>query len=314
MRDELGRSGRPRWIGPVRDDECAADLEALHAVSRRGLPTMVETSKEYATRLERREERGAVMGFLRGMAGRPRLATALAGGAFALVFLFVPISYQRTVGHDVVFTLSGTGQDVPEMAKEMKAALHAEDLQVRVAVSGTETVQRCSARVPMRSKGEVERLAGSYAAKLAASGVGAAFTVTPVVEKHTGNVYLAAANAVIHIRVGDRSAEEIADDIRSQLADAGVAGAEVDVTREENCARICVRAPEGSSQDFPEVQCEEMDNPPEGAQCFKLELKRTPGMTDADLIAEVERQLREQGLSGTVTMDGNGCPKVEFDK
>ncbi|MFH1679087.1 MAG: hypothetical protein ABIH26_00405 [Candidatus Eisenbacteria bacterium] len=307
-----------RRTGPVRKEAYSVDLEALRSASRRGLPAFSETSRSLIESIENRRKRGAWMGLMRGIIERPRLATVLVGGALAAVMLFVPISYERTVGHEVAFTLSGMSpgaEAVSEIAKEMKSAIGADRVGVRMAVAagGTSGAEHTlTARVPDGSHGRVERLAASYAAVLAKRGAGATFSVSPVRDLVRSNVYLAAANSIINIRVGDRSADEIADDIRWQLESAGVVGAEVDVSTDEGCARICVRASAEGNPELPEIQCETEGEADQ--KCLRLELRRTPEMTDADLIADIERQLAEQGLSGTVTLDGDGCPKVELDE
>lgn len=198
-----------------RKEAYSVDIEALRAASRRDLPSFSETSTSWIEWIANRKKRGVVMKLTRGIIDRPRLATGLAGCAIAAVLLFVPISYEKTVGHDVAFTLSGMtpgAEAVAEIAKEMKESI----------------------------------------------------------------------------------------------------GAEVDVSREDGRARICVRASAEGNPGIPEIRCEtESGTDP---TCVRIEVRRTPGMTDADVIADIERQLAEQGLSGTVTLDGAGCPKVELDK
>jgi hypothetical protein len=304
-----------RRTGAVRMDAYSADIEALRSASRRALPPFSKTSRSCVEMLASRKKRGVFMGLKRGIIERPRLATGLAGGALAAVLLFVPISYERTVGHDVAFTLSGIrpgARAVSEIANEMKDAVGAERVEVRLMGGASGIEHTLTARVPDGSHGRVERLAASYAGALAKRGTDAAFSVSPVRARARSNVYLAAAHSIINIRVGDRSAEEIADDIRRQLESAGVTGADVDVSRDEDRARICVRVGADGNNELPEIRCETDGDGEE--KTVKLEIRRTPETTDADVIADIERQLAEQGLSGTVTLDGAGCPKIELNE
>jgi len=322
MDERRGSEGKdPRRTGPVRVETCSADFEALRAASRRRLPTFAETARSFAETMRKREERGVVMKVLYGWRARPRLATFAVGTLVADAFLVVPISFDRTVGHEVSFTLAGFeagSGTVTEIAKEMGGVLGAEKLEVRLAasadagVSGAAPEHRLVARIAERSGKKAEAAASAYAAALATRGIAADFAVAPVRERVRSNVYLAAANSIINLRTAGRSAEEIASDLRSQLESAGVTGAEIDVTSDEDCAKVCVRVPGENCESLPEIQCEIGDAP--DGRAVKIKMCRTPGMTDADVIADIERQLAEQGLSGTVTLDGTGCPKIELDE
>lgn len=322
MDERRASEGRdPRRTGPVRADDCSVDFEALRAASRRGLPTFAETARAFADTMRKRQERGVVMRFLYGWHARPRLGALAVGTLVAAAFLVVPISFDRTVGHEVSFTLAGFeagSSTVTEIAKEMGGVLGAERMEVRLAapadasVSGAVPEHRLVARTAERSGKKAEAAASAYAAALAARGIAADYAVAPVRERVRSNVYLAAANSIINLRTAGRSADEIASDLRSQLESAGVTGAEIDVTSDENCSKVCVRVPGGNCESLPEIQCEIGDAP--GGQAVKIKMCRTPGMTDADVIADIERQLAEQGLSGTVTLDGTGCPKIELEK
>ncbi len=305
-----------RRADSVRVDACSVDLEALRAASRRGLPSFAETRERFTDAMLKREERGVVMRFLHGWSARPRLATLAVGSLLAAVFLFVPISYDRTVGQEVTFTVHGldtAGASATGIAEEMKEALGADRIEIRMAGAGNGAAEPVfAARVPVPSRKNVEKSASSFAATLASRGIAADFAVEPILDRHRGNVYLAAANEIINVRCAGRSPDEIASDIRTQLESAGVMGADVDVTSEGGRTRICLLVPGNDCSSLPEIQCD-TDPAPDGRQA-KIKICRTPGMTDADLIAEIERQLQEQGLSGTVTLDESGCPKIELDE
>jgi hypothetical protein len=304
---------------PVRDEKYSVDLEALRSTSRRGLPDFAATTTTLLQFLENRKERGVLMRFLRRLAERPRVATALAGCGLCAVLLFVPISYDKTVGHEVILEMpvSVLGEAaVEKIADDLGAVLGSEDVRIRLGTAKRSGISNHSitARVAGGSRDALERETAALAARLAGSGVDAAFAVSPIVERVRGNVYLAAASTIIHIRAEDEyaSADEMADDIRSQLEAAGMTDPDVEVDMSGGCTRICVRATSGAGDgELPEIRCEAAD----GAEkdCLKLEVRRTPGMSDADLIAEIERQLAEQGHSGTVILDENGCPKIEMD-
>lgn len=235
--------------------------------------------------------------------------------ALAALLLFIPFSYERTVGHDVTVAIEGSGVDresAMRLGDDLGALLETEDVKVRLlAAAAADLRYALTARVSGRSESETERLAVAYAGGLAGEGYGTEVSISPVREKVTGNVLVAAANSLVSIRIDTegKSADEIADDLRTQLDDAGVYDTEVEVSDDGDCRRILVRARDGDGP-LPDITCE----PEPGADCKKIMIRHDGEMSEADLIAEVERQLAEQGLSGTVTIDENGYPKIEFDE
>jgi hypothetical protein len=162
------------------------------------------------------------------------------------------------------------------------------------------------ARVGSPSRASVEAATAALARLLAERGMDAEFGVTVVRQEVSGNVYAMALDKALEIRVDSagKSVEEIAEEIRSRLEDAGLPNPEVTVSEEGTMMKIAVRAcgEEMPCEELPEfdinVDGMDMDSP----NARRIEVRRTPDMTDADVIAEVQRQLREQGVDAEVTI------------
>jgi hypothetical protein len=311
--DDERFGNRSRETDPFRGETYAADSRAFRSASARNLPTPADTTRALLRALEDREKGGILMRSIRGLRNRPRLATALATAGMAALLLFVPISYQHTTGHEVTLELAAPGltdEALTRIGQDLEHALG----------SGPVTVQRAPApdlpatliaRVDHRSRTGVRRQAAAFAAGLAGRGIETTASVSPLRETVRGNVYLAAASTIVNLRIetAGRSEAEVAEDVRAQLVEAGVPDPEVDVDLQGDCAKICIRAPRESCDELPDIECGTGDG---SARAVKIKVHRTEGMTDADVIADVENQLAAQGLSGTVTLDADGLPRVEI--
>jgi hypothetical protein len=314
------RLGSSRGTGPFHAETYSVDLEALRSTTRRGLPTLAVTTSSLLRSLENRKERSAWMGFPRRLKEHPRAATLFAGCIVGVILLLVPISYDKTVGHEVSLQMPSSTlgeQAIGKIAGDLGDALRSDEVRISLGVAnqGGAAGPSITARVVGASREDLERETAAVAARLAGKGINATFAVSPIIERVRGNVYLAAASSIVRIRAHEEyaSADEMVDDIRSQLEAAGVTDSEVSVDMSGGRTRICVRAlSETPAGVLPEIQCETEPGVDEG--CLKLQVRRTPGMSDADVIAEIERQLAEQGHSGEVTLDENGCPRIELEE
>ena len=307
-KNDSGRRKSGSW-----ESEFHADLGALRQESGRDLPSKVETSRVLSRALQREEEGGFWMRLHRNGSEKGRWIGLAGAAAVAAILLFVPISFDKTVGHEVHAELMAGPAGAEELgwaADQAGTAFESGRIMVR---AGQDASLNLSVRVQERIRERVVSRVAQFATDLAEHGIAADFTITPVRERITANIYAAAANSLRTIRVDTegRSAEEIAADLRAQLADAGLDDAQINVSMEGNCKRICVRAEGAEGHDLPNIECGD-GGAPEG--CALLKIERTEEMSDTDVIAEIERQLASQGLSGTVTLDADGCPKIEMSE
>lgn len=304
----------------MRDKDYRRDLEALRAASRRELPTRADSSRALQAMLEdRADRRGGLLMTTLGKTHRRRwVSTTLAAVAAIIALFFIPVSYDVVVGHEVSLDLHGASLDqvqAQSLATELGAAVGSDDTSVRhVMFSGPSNGSRytVSARVKDRTRGRVEQIAADFAAGLMQRGVQTNTSVRQLIERVTGSVCTAAASSVAEIWIDTegRSPDEIAEDIQTQLSDAGLDDANVAVDMENGCCQISIQVPESHEGDLPEIRCRDAEG--DACQTMPIEVHRTPEMSDEDIIAEIERQLAEQGLSGTVTIDSEGQVRVEM--
>lgn len=247
---------------------------------------------------------------------RPVLATLLATVAVLAILFVIPISYERTAGHDVTLTLAGTGLDAAALgriASELKGALAVPGVRVRQA-NDTVTMEASSAE---RSRRTVEATAEAFAATLNSKGIATETRVVPRTEHVSSNVYAVAMNRAIELRIerAGRSPAEIEADVRRQLEAAGITNSEVHYTQDGDQNKLEVRAQGGSSgepRDF-KIEIGGTGDDAINSNLHRFEVRRTAGMTDADVKADIERQMREAGVQGEVTVE-NGRVEVKVHK
>ena len=136
-------------------------------------------------------------------------------------------------------------------------------------------------------------------------------------ERISTNVYDFARSRAIELRItsSGRTPAEIEADIRAQLESAGLDNPQVRATKEGDQTQVQIQAGSSSSegeQKF-DIKLIGRDDQPLDASLHRFELERRPGMTDADVKAEIERQMREAGVEGSVTV-GDGKVNVEVAK
>jgi hypothetical protein len=295
----------------------AEDLAALRSVSSRDLPPWSDIERAPA-RTAVAAPGGILMSALRRLKSHPWLSTGLVAAAAAVALLFIPISYQRVTGSNLELAVSGDpgSGEIRRIAGEVREIF--QPASIRVAASDADV--RLSVEVGDRSWKQVARLAQAYVKGLAARGIAAEARVAPRLETAHGSVYAAAANIIeIRIQSEGKSDAEIAAEIQSQMAAAGVPDAEVEVHTDGDRRQIGVMIrrergpddppePEGECANFRiSVDGQEPNDPDE--KRVEVRLHRTPEMTDEDLIAEARRQLDEQGVDADVTIE-NGRIKI----
>lgn len=240
---------------------------------------------------------------------RPWLATACVVAALAVILLAVPISYTRTTGYEVRLSLAGNATGVEQVgtiAKEFKEALHAES--VMVTAGRSESLLR--AKLGPSPRPFVEAAARAFAGNLTERGIPATASVRPVTERISTNLYAYAAGRIIEIRVNSagKTDEQIAEEIRQQLDGSGLLNPSVTVEREGDRTKIeimgeCDKDAGGCDQLATTRVTIDGKEPGSGTP-IRLQIKfdKDNPPPDAEIEAEAERQLKEQGVNADVTV------------
>ena len=305
-----------------RKNELERDLESLRNVTDRDLPSIHHMARtlaaQAAVRIRRPVEEGFWMRSRRSLSARPGLSAAVAVVLVAVVLGIVPVSYERTVGHEVTLSLAAPAPAAPaidRIATEFERALGAGDVRVTPGLgSGGATL---AARVSGRSEKNVGRTATAFANALRAQGIAADARVTPRVQRVSSNLIARAMDRAIELRIerAGRSPAEIEADVRAQLEAAGLQNPQVRVTQDGDQTRVEIHS---DSQDAAgerkiEVHLQATGDETLTPRLHPFHVERKPGMTDADVRAEIERQMREAGVQGDVSVE-NGKVEVKIRK
>lgn len=232
MNDFTDRSRRHAGAGHEADGEIARDLAALAEDTRAETPlahTMLRARNRAATRAG-----SPMMAAFRFLSMRPLLSTLAAVALGLFVAFGLPISFDRTVGHDVALTLDASSLDAAHagaIAREMKSVLGAENVQLEAEAGNAGTRYELSASVPNRDSGAVRTAASALASALSAAGIPAHAEVTPRTEHVSGTMYAYAADRVVRISMDGKSDAQVESEIRNALLAAGLTDADVTVER-----------------------------------------------------------------------------------
>ena len=294
--------------------EAAKDLELLARRSRVRLPSLSDTARAVAARETRRETMG--MGANKGVR-RPAWVAAGAAAAIALALLFVPVSYDRTVGHELSFTVSGAqlaDSDVKGLVDVLNTQIG--EAPVRVSVGDRAEIL---ARFDDKSRFEVESVAKALQSELTSKGLEANYEVTPIKETVSSNVYAFAAAQWSDIRVetAGRSDAEIENDIRSQLASMGFLIDEVSYESTADGAKMRLEATApGGARVVAETahKGEPGAHADESINIMMLDPSEMKGKSDAEIKEMVEAQLRERGIFDAVVTVENGKIEVSAER
>jgi len=271
------------------------------------------------------------------MNNRPWFATAAVAGIFVIASLVVPFSYEKVTGHDLTLSLSGT-QDMAQVqaiAKELKAAVHAGGVQVRMENQNGALTYVFTARVPASAGIDAAAVGHTFASQLEERGFTASAQATPVREKVSGNVYAYARDVVVRVEMSGKNASQIEAEIRQQLAAAGITNTQVNVVDEAGQRKVTVEAQSTGSDpnvEHPNLQLELTKDgqvmPPGDGQSIEVrKLKTDTGMnlemtfkkdgrstqatvpnvdrmSDADLAAALQSQLVAAGFNVNVKVEG----------
>lgn len=291
--------------------EVAKDLDFLARQSRVDVPSLGDTARAVAARETRKETMG-MMGLK-----RPAWGFAAATAAIALALLFVPVSYEQTVGHELSFTVSGAqlaASDVDGLVNVLTTQIGEAPGNVRLhkinILDGDKS--EISARFEGKSRAEVEAVAKALQSELNSKDLEASYELTPIRETVSSNVYAYAAAQWQDIRVETvgRSDAEIENDIRSQLANIGFGNADVRYETTPDGAKMRVEA---TSDDGHQLVAESEHTGGPGGEpvnIMMLDPSETKGKSDAEIKALIEDKLRERGIYDAEVTVENG--KVEI--
>jgi hypothetical protein len=297
-------------------DIVGSDLKALGDQSKRHLPTIDETAQALWKHNLRRSKEGSLMKALHSLKTHPTMTTVLGIAIVAAVLLAVPISYTRTTGYQATLEIADAGGvDMDAIAEEFGKALDTEDVMVMAGFNGG---GRIFANLPVRSAGTLEIITSSFARALIQRGVSASAEVEPVTEQVTGNVYAAAANEIIEIRIDSEGLtdEEIEDEIRTQIEAAGFDACLVDVQTGDGEKRIeigiqCDPEEVGAGGPCPvRISIDGMEPPPDGeyATAHVMELRvPSEGKTPEEVEAEAKEHLKAMGFDATTEIEIEDC-------
>jgi hypothetical protein len=260
---------------------------------------------------------------------RPWLAPAAAALA-VVASLLIPFSYQKTTGYDLAVALGAS-----EAAKTQALAKHlSEDFgatSVSINSDGGELL--VTGRIPADKARGLKGRVDALAAVLKEQGMTADVSVEPVVETVSGSLYAMTRDAVVKVDITatGRTPAEIEADVVRQLQAAGLNDAQVSVTQADGQTTVQIFAhgdgasatggtgahalPDGGgwvssgggSGEHPEFEFT-IDGQSPGADKKMATVQIQPGdapKSDAELEAELERQLAAQGFpSDVVVRDG----------
>lgn len=292
--------------------EVAEDLGALARMSRLDAPTLAETARRIAAR---EAERGKTMGERLAGIGPPAWGVAAAVAAIALVLLFVPVSFDRTIGHELQLRVEGTqlaGADADGLAEVLHKQLGDAPLAVRLGENAEVTGEFRG-----KSRAEVAAVASALVKELSAKGLTARYEVAPITEQVSSNVYAYAASQFrdLTVSTAGRSDFEVENEIRAQLQGMGFLNPDVRFTRGDDGSELRFEAEDAQGHKVGGEARHEMKGGSPGQEpdlnILMIDPAELKGKSEAEMKAIVERRLRERGVhDATVTVE-NGKVKVE---
>lgn len=255
------------------DELIESDLQALARGTTRGLPTTDDTRR--ALDAARAAKPGAIMSKIR----KPMYVGAITLAAAAAI-LVCPVPYSHQRGWDLSITRSD------------------------------------GKTIHVHLRGNDRRRAEARALALAAGGK---VQLSPVNERVWGSVYAMAEEKWLQVDIdlAGKSDAEVQDEITSQLAAEGWATDEVSVQRNGDSTDVQITA-NGVDDDGTEMRVVSQSKTEGAAAADRLEIRgfdirRTPGMTDAELKQKILDEMQARGVTGSVTVDG-GKVRIEATK
>jgi hypothetical protein len=257
------------------------DLAAFRKMTEQDVPELSHVARAVRNRQSRSEER-ALMKLFRD---HPFMAPAAMTLAVLFLVMFVPVSFDRTVGQDVSLKLSGAALDearVKALATEMKSQLGAESVEVHAEAGAGAPSLEFRAFVASKSDAQAHDVLNAFQRALTEQGLQVATSLKPRVERVSGNVAAYAAERVIRINTQGKSAAQIESEIRSAMIDAGMDNVQVSVTdRPEGGREVRIEANHEATQPGQEIE-----EP-------QLVLEGEGQMTDANMLRVKMRKLKD---------------------
>jgi hypothetical protein len=285
----------------------ALEMDVLREASKRDLPPLVETERALRIAAMAQPQGGMFMRMLETMKSRPRSTAALVGGALFAAVLFLPVSYERTVGHTVTVHVAGAPQSPAPLARLVKKALHAESVQVRAEAGGASSQLTLTARLPLRSGQQAEQLTQALLSTLREQKLTATAEVAARKERTSGRVYAMALDKLIRIHVDTtgKTDTQVADEIRNQLESSGVHSPTVSFERKDGTSQMQISADVEGRQVKVVRHTKDDSHPTVDVEIGGIDDHRDPGMTDDQLRDKIKRQLEARGLTADVTVVGD---------
>ncbi|HET9886756.1 MAG TPA: hypothetical protein VFR10_04525 [bacterium] len=229
------------------------DLAAFRKMTEQDVPELSHVARAVRNLPSQSEER-ALMKLFRN---HPFMAPAVMTLAVLFLVMFLPVSFDRTVGQDVSLKLSGVALDqarVKALATEMKSQLGAEHVEVRTEENTGTPSFEFRAFVASKSDRQAHYVLDAFHRTLTEQGLLVTTSLTPRVERVSGNVAAYAAENVIHINTQGKSASQIESEIRSAMIAAGMDNVQVSVTdRPEGGREVRIEAERETTQPGQEI-------------------------------------------------------------
>jgi hypothetical protein len=279
------------------------DLAAFRQITEQNVPELSHVARAVRNRQSRSEER-ALMKLFRS---HPFMAPAVMTLAVLFLVMFLPVSFDRTVGQDVSLKLSGVALDqarVNALATEMKSQLGAEKVEVRAEENAGTPSFEFRAFVASKSDQQARYVLDAFHRTLSEQGLQVATSLSPRVERVSGNVAAYAAENVIRINTQGKSASQIESEIRSAMIDAGMDNVQVSVTdRPEGGREVRIQAEREATQPGQEIAEPQLilegEAQPADAQTLRVKVKHLKD--DAGVFTLVV-DVQSQDRSATVTI------------
>ena len=306
------------------------DLRALAEVTSRDVPELAQVMAA-ARPLGSKQVRNP---FASRFALRLLVPGAVAAGLLALL---VPVSYERTAGHDVNLAVaSAAGEPRADLvAGAVRSALGASVMAT--TATGRPNEIQLHAYVPVETVRDPAALVRTLARVLTERGYVVRTSVVPRHERSSGSVYAYARSHWFRVESQGKTSPDIEANLRRKLDEAGLARTSVSVSGDERGREIRLQSNEprtsGPGRSIG-VEVGPGDRAASGlsivtsriatahdgvvlhaqvtahGQTVSVEVPHTESMSDAALAAEVESRLARAGVHAHVRAKG-GTLQIE---
>ena len=314
----------------VRPTPIEGDLRALAEVTRRDVPALAQVVAAARAAEPRRSHNP----FASWLALRLLVPGAV---VVAVLMLLVPVSYERTVGHDVDLTVA-TSAGAPRsdlLAGPLRSVLGASSI-VTTATGRSNEIE-LHAYVPVEVVRDPAARVRALAQTLAERGYVVRTSVVPRHERASGSVYAYARNQWFRVKSEGRTSSEIEAELRKKLDEAGLTGASVSVSGDDHGRQVRIQSHEtgpsapggsigvevGAGERAPSglsITASRIATAHDGVvfhakvtaqgRTVSVAVPHAEALSDAALAGEVESQLARAGVHARVVVKG-GTLQVE---